>query len=129
VVSSDFKPTIRTHEPSLPQLNRLSLPTARTGLAGWQPLIDLYHLLASHSGHMLQNEHELGEAEVAYLPAPQLLHTAQVERFKPHHVVLVTQGMGQFEVRVTSLIGHASMCQRQLAFRLLLVAGAFLLPG
>jgi hypothetical protein len=65
------------------------MSAARTDLAGWLPLVDFHHLLPSHMGHMLNNEDELGEAKVANLPTPKPLHAAQVERFKPKHVVLV----------------------------------------
>lgn len=90
-------------------------------MASWLPLPNLDDLLTSHAGNMLQGEHELGKSQVADLPPPQLLHAAQVEGFKPKSVVLVTQGMCQFEVRVTPLVCHSVMSQRQLAFGLLAI--------
>jgi hypothetical protein len=103
------------------------MPTTGAGLASRFPLPNLYDLLISHAGNMLQNEHELGETQVADLPPPQLLHAAQVEGFKPQRVVLVTQGMCEFEVRVTPLVRHPLMRQGELTLRRLPVARPFLL--
>ena len=97
------------------------MPTTGAGLASRFPLADFHDLLAAQAGHMLQDEHELGESQVADLPPPQFLHAAQVEGFKPQRIVLVTQDMCEFEVRVTPLVCHSVMSQRQLAFGLLAV--------
>ena len=97
------------------------MPTTGASLASRFPLPNLYDLFAAQAGHMLQDEHELGESQVADLPPPQFLHAAQVEGFKPQRVVLVTQGMCQLEVCVAPLICHPVMSQRQLAFGLFAV--------
>jgi hypothetical protein len=97
------------------------MPTTGASLASRFPLADFYDLLISHAGNMLQDEHELGESQVANFPSPQFLHTTQVEGFKPKHIVLITKLMGQLKVRVTPLVCHPVMSQRQLAFALLTI--------
>ena len=105
------------------------MAAARAGLTGRLPAPNLDHLLAPHAGDVLQDEHELGETQVAYLPAPQLLHAAQIQVFKSQHVIVVAKPVGEFEVRITPLVGDSVMGKSQLTLRFLPVAGAFLLAG
>ena len=90
------------------------MPTAGAYLTSWFPPPYLDHLLAAQAAHIRQDDHELGEAQIAYLPPPQLLHATQVEGFKPQPIVFVTQGKGQFELRVAPLVGDSIVGKSQM---------------
>lgn len=124
------RPARSTDECPIGQGHLLDRAAVRAGLCTWPKAINLDDFFTrSLLGHTVEDRHELGETQVANLPAPQPFHAVDVQVLEAQHVVFVQQFPGQLEMTVAALIGQSDMSKAQLTFGLPPIAAPFALAG
>src|SRR6187401_1237177 len=91
------------------------------------PTVYLDKLFALFEGDKLQDFHELCKAQIADFASPKLFHCCNIQVLKNQNIVVHSQKMGQFEVKITALVGNADMTAGNVLFPFHLVVTVFLL--
>ena len=124
VISAHDEATALTTKGAFFKLHVLNVSAGAAFAGGALPPANLHDTLAAFGCYVFKNSQKLGKSEVAHLPAPQPLHTGDVQVLKVQHVELIAQLMGELEMMIPPLIGNADVAPGKMPRCLLAVLRA-----
>lgn len=82
----------------------MDMSTSKTSFGRWIEAVNQADNFPFDVGNMLENTHELGAGQVAYLAPPKGLHPLHGQVFKEQMIEGIGQGVGALEEPVTALV-------------------------
>ena len=97
VVTTQGQSTVLAFKHAVFKLQFLLMSAPGASASGAFPTVYEHHLLAPFERHPFQDVDELREAQVGDLAPPQAFHRCDIQVFKDHRIIFITEIMRQLE--------------------------------